>query len=83
MRAKALHVFGKPWIGAPTGVRPAPDRISYNKDQWNNPYVQDPYEFVDHPYPITKRALLRKKLREGSMNEESARKGLNGLSVMR
>ncbi|CAD7922569.1 unnamed protein product [Amoebophrya sp. A120] len=50
LRQKALPVFGKTWVSPPTGMRPAPVRLSKNRDSWSNPHVQDPNEFVEHAY---------------------------------
>eukprot|EP00397_Hematodinium_sp_SG-2012_P063664 GEMP01088400.1.p1 GENE.GEMP01088400.1~~GEMP01088400.1.p1 ORF type:complete len:258 (+),score=53.88 GEMP01088400.1:89-862(+) len=81
LRQKANVVFGKPLLNPPTGVRPAPKRVSKNMDHWNNPTVQDPLEFVRRPYPLSGN-LLRRYL-AGNLDDEEAVPQAGGLSAQR
>ncbi|CAD7956406.1 unnamed protein product [Amoebophrya sp. A25] len=84
LRQKALPVFGKEWVKPPPGMRPQPDRLTKGRSSWWNPHIQDPMAFVEHAYPISKsRMLLRRKIRERTMNIDDAVKSPTGISNMR
>eukprot|EP00392_Amoebophrya_sp_AT5.2_P015699 g15915.t1 len=86
LRQKALPVFGKTWVAPPTGIRPRPTRLNAQgaKDSWQNPWVQDPFEFVPHAYPICRnREQLREKIRKREMNKNDSVKSPTGISNMR